>query len=130
MPITYQIDPPNRLLHTTCRGHVVLAEALEHFDQLERDVSEPVRLDVLLDLREVTSVPEAAQLRTVADRIGHVRALAFGACAIVTDSDAMFGMSRMFEVFAEKHFSAMHVFRDHDAAQAWLSEVRAAPAPG
>jgi hypothetical protein len=32
----------------------------------------------------------------------------------------MFGMMRMFEVFAGKHFRAIRVFRDLTAAEAWL----------
>jgi len=128
MPIQYQIDPQHRLIRTTCSGNVALADVIEHFDQLERDPNRAERLDVLLDLHAITSVPEVAQLRAVAERVGQVRALSFGACAIVTDSDAMFGMSRMFEVFAERHFTAMRVFRDHAGAEVWLQALRAAPA--
>jgi AcrR family transcriptional regulator len=127
MPVVYQIDLQRRLIRTTCRGAIVLAEALDYFDQLERDVSRAGRLDVLFDFRETTTVPKVAELRAVAERIGRVRALSFGACAIVTDSDVMFGMSRMFEVFTEKHFAAMRVFRDHVEAEVWLHSMREAP---
>jgi hypothetical protein len=44
----------------------------------------------------------------------------FRACAIVVNRDALFGMLRMFEVFAHPHFERLRVFRDATAARAWL----------
>ena len=38
---------------------------------------------------------------------GPVRAASFGGCAIIASRDALFGMARMFEVFAENYFGAM-----------------------
>jgi cupin superfamily acireductone dioxygenase involved in methionine salvage len=35
-------------------------------------------------------------------------------------------MMRMFEVFADKYFRAVRVFRETDKAESWLAEQRAA----
>lgn len=44
----------------------------EHFDELEASPGRTERLDVLLDLTGVTSLPDTQQLRAVADRIERV----------------------------------------------------------
>jgi hypothetical protein len=122
MPITYSIDKSRKFISTRCAGDVTLAEVLDHFRVLERDPECPDRLDVLLDLRDMTSLPTTADLRRVGDQIGRVKyRVKFGACAVVAPSDLLFGVSRMFEAFSEQHFGAMHVSRDCEGAQAWLA---------
>jgi hypothetical protein len=123
MPVDYRIDAARQLITTTCVGYVTLSEVIAHFDQLDRDPERPPRLDVLLDLSQMTSLPESDQLRSVAKRIARPDGSTFGALAIVTQSDALYGMLRIFEVFAEPYFTAVHVFRDHDTAQTWLRIV-------
>ena len=41
-------------------------------------------------------------------------------CAIIAPKDALFGMSRMFEVFAEQYFAATRVFRTREEGAIWL----------
>jgi hypothetical protein len=126
MPISYEIDGEHALVHTRCRDGVTLGEVIEHFSALRDDPRTPPRFDVLLDQREMTTVPESGQLRAVA---GQAEALGgrerLGACAIVASADVLFGMSRMFEVYAEPFFAATRVFRELAAAEAWLASLRA-----
>src|SRR5437899_1070372 len=122
MPVTYQIEHARRLIRTRCIGNVSFEEVAAHFRELERDPDRPDRLDVLLDLSEITSVPETAQLRLVRYEIEKiVGSLQFQACAIVAQNDLLFGMMRMFEVFARKFFVATQVFRVMAEAEAWLA---------
>jgi hypothetical protein len=80
---------------------------------------------VLLDLDELTSVPESGQLRRVTREIARLREkLRWGACAIVASRDVLFGMSRMFEVFAADLFALTHVFRKREEAELWLASAR------
>jgi hypothetical protein len=44
----------------------------------------------------------------------------FDGCAIIASRDAVFGMARMFEVFAESYFRASRVFRTMDEGTRWL----------
>jgi hypothetical protein len=121
MPVTYRIDQERRRISTTCVGDVSFQEVMDHFAALETDPHCPERLDVLLDLTTTTSLPDAEQVRAVGARIGETRRrVRFGACAIVTDRDAMFGMSRMLEVLAEPHFKSTSVFRKLEDAERWL----------
>ncbi len=90
MPVTYQIDGANRLIHTRCAGPITIEDVIEHFRALEQDPSCPDRADVLLEVRKGTSVPKRDDLREVAGEIGRIRGrVQFGACAIVADSDVL-----------------------------------------
>lgn len=122
MPVTYQINPETRFIETRCTGEVTMDEVLDHFRQLEADPALPERLDVLLDLDEATTLPESAQLLEVAQAVDRLKPrVQWGACAIVASRDALFGMSRMFEVFAEGLFTRISVFREREDAKRWLA---------
>jgi hypothetical protein len=126
MPVLYQIDKRNKVIRTKCVGNVTLPEVIHHFHTLEHDPDCPDRLDVLLDLREMTSLPSDDQLRGVSEEIRRVRdRVTFGACAIVAASDAIFGTAKIFEVFAARGFRATRVVRGPSEAEAWLAEQRA-----
>jgi hypothetical protein len=121
MSVTYRIDQAKRRIHTRCVGAVTLDEVLRHFADLVRDPGCPGRLDVLLDLRETTSLPTSYQLTAVTTEVARVRPrVQFDACAIIATQDALFGMARMFEVFAENYFGATRVFRTMDEGTSWL----------
>ena len=121
MPVTYVVDPERNLIQTSCQGYTTLEEVLEHFDRLERDPGRPTRPDVLLDLTEVTSLPDSDQIRAAANRVGQAnRLMRYRACAIVVRREALYGMIRMFEVFARAHFERTAVFRNRSDADVWL----------
>jgi hypothetical protein len=73
MPVTYQLDRESGFIHTRCTGDVTFEEVLGHFRELEADTSIPARLDVLLDLSEMQSLPESDQLKSVATEVNHSR---------------------------------------------------------
>jgi hypothetical protein len=118
MPLTYDIDTKTGSLRTRGAGHLGLAEVLAHFDELQALPDRPTRLDVLLDLTECTSVPEADQLRGVARRVGSLGPNVFGTLTVAASSDGLYGMGRMFEVFAGPFFESIEVFRDLPSAEA------------
>jgi hypothetical protein len=125
MPISYRFDQAADLIRTRCTGDVTFQEVLDHFRELERDPSRPPRLDVLLDLTDMESLPDSGQLRVVASEIDDLGSkIQWGTWAIVANRDALFGMSRVFQVFAESHFAESRVFRDLDEAEGWLADRR------
>lgn len=125
MPVTYRIDKTRGVIYTNCVGNVTLDEVFEHFRILERDPECPARLDVLLDLSACTSVPDKHQLRDVSSQISRIRdKVQFEDCAIVAGNDVLFGMSRMFEVFASAWFREILVCRTRDKAESWLTSRR------
>jgi hypothetical protein len=122
MPVTYQIDKVNGIIRTTCAGPVTIEEVIDHFRVLEQDPDCPDQVDVLLDLSRQTSIPKMENLRDVVGEIKRIRGrVHFGLCAIAAPTDALFGMLRMFEVFAEQYFRESHVFRTVSEAEAWLA---------
>jgi len=125
MPITYRIDRELNRILTRCSGETVLKEVLGHFAELEADPDCPPRADVLLDLREITNLPNVGQIRAAAERTGDAsRKVGFGAIAIVVGTEAWFGMARVFEAFTEAHFERTSVFRSIEAAEVWLDGGR------
>ncbi len=125
MPIPYQIDHTQSLIRTKCVGNINLQDVLGHFDELEKDPHCPPMLDVLLDFSDLESVPDTDQLMAVVDRMRRVgHRVKFGACAIVAKSDLLFGIARMYTVYAEPHFATARVFRDFLQAEFWLNSVR------
>jgi hypothetical protein len=125
MPVTYELDSELAFIHTRCTGNVTFQEVIGHFAELERDESLPDRLDVLLDLDEMESLPERDQLHSVVGEMHRLESsVKWGAFAIVASRDALFGMSRMFEVFAEGRFTNSGVFREHEQARQWIESIR------
>ena len=125
MPVTYVIDKQRKFIHTRCVGVTTFDEVIGHFDKLSMDPDCPDQLDVLLDLSEMTSIPESEQLRAVSKKIKETKSVVqFGCCAVVAIQEILFGMSRVFEVYTASHFSAVRVFKNIDEARYWLAKER------
>jgi len=126
MPVHYAIDHEQQRIRTTCNGYVTFPEVAGHFQELRQDPQFRDALDVLLDLSGCTSLPTADQLRDVVGEIdslgGHWR---FGACAIVTNDEALFGMTRVFEVYARDVFTGTDIFRTAGEGEQWLDSLLA-----
>lgn len=128
MPITYKIDWESSLIHTRCVGPVTFEEVEDHFRELDADALVPPRADVLLDMSEMSSIPETAQLKDVTAELARLKGrVEWGACAIVASGDTLFGMSRMFQVFAEEQLAVSRVFRDIGEARSWLASGTSEP---
>jgi hypothetical protein len=125
MPVHYTIDSNQNRIRTTCDGYVTFPEVAQHFQELRRDPQFHDGLDVLLDLSGCTSLPSAEQLRDVVGLIDTRKLpLRFGACAIVATDDALFGMTRIFEVYARDVFTETEIFRMAEEGERWLNSLR------
>ena len=123
--ITYRVDANKRLIHTTCVGLITIEQVIRHFRELHRDPACPDRVDVFLDLRETTSLPETGQLSAVCNEIASIRErVAFGVCAIVAGGDELFGMMRVFEGLTQQYFRKISTFRVAADAEKWLTLQR------
>ena len=130
MPVEYSIESARGLIRTTCSGSVTVKEVVEHFRTLREDPLFTGQLDVLLNVSDANLLPETSDLgRVVAELRAFEGESPFRACAIVASSAPMFGMMRMFEVFARNNFRAIRVFRDAGAAETWLVSEMSSP-PG
>ncbi len=124
MPITYEIDPERSLVRTTLTGFVTFAEVMAHFAALEADPRRSDTMNVLIDIRGLTSVPETGQLRRAANRIDPERSpLQYGVCAIVASDPATVGTGKLFAVFARERFRATTIVPTIEAAEQWLADA-------
>jgi hypothetical protein len=122
VPITYSIDIPTALITTRCFGQVTLEEVQGHFRELARIWPPVDRLDVLLDVRDQTSLPGLKELQDVATEIEvQIGPHRFGRCAVVTERELIFGSMQMLEVLVSRYFEAFRVFRSPTAALVWLA---------
>jgi hypothetical protein len=123
----YSIDLPRQLIRTACVRPLSFAQVIDHFRELNEDPACSGRLDVLLDVMDIDSLPDSSQLGAVGTAvIASRKKVQFGSCAVVADGDALFGMMRVFEVKAGDYFEAIRVFRRMAEAEMWLSS-KAAP---
>jgi hypothetical protein len=131
MPVLYEIDRARGLVRTTCAGFVTFEQVMAHFDALERDPRRRGVMDVVLDVRNVTSMPETSQLRQVAERMeaGHA-ALQYGRCAIVAVEPEHIGMAKLFAQFARNRFADSRVVPTMDDAERWLWDSAPSQAVG
>jgi len=122
MPIKYEIEQERALVRTTLTGFVTFAEVMSHFTALENDPRRSGTMNVLLDIRGLTSVPETGQLRRAANRIDPERSpLEYGVCAIVATDPATVGTGKLFAVFARDRFRATTIVPTIEAAEQWLA---------
>ena len=126
MPVLYEIDQTRQRIHARCVGFVTFDEVMHHFRTLSEDPVCPDRLDVLLDLSALTSLPGPNQLDAVSSTIGRMSdRVRFDACAVVAKRTVLFGLMRMFEMFAEGRFRTTGVFDTVAEANEWLETQRA-----
>ena len=122
MPVLYEIDRERQLIRTTCAGFVTFDQVMAHFAALERDPRRHGVMDVVIDVRHITSVPETSQLRQAAERMqSSAGALQYGRCAIVAVAPEHVGMAKLFVEFARHRFAASIVVTTIDEAERWLS---------
>jgi len=120
--IHYVHDRVQDRLITTAEGLVTFDDLTAHLDMEEhnRDLGRAE----LIDARTATTNVTASQVRRLAQRAADMLARApLGPTAVVTTNDVAFGMARMYSVFAGSAGAIVEVFRDVEAAKAWLEHV-------
>jgi len=120
MPITYKIDRENRIIDEKWTGTVSRNDLSEFWKKFLED---PDVLDIrrtLVDLRESQITFTGSQMDTLIQSI--VLPVLKGRdwkTAIVVTAPLQFGISRQYQVFAER-FSKDSIFNDIDEARCWL----------
>src|SRR5262245_30209861 len=100
MPIHYAVDHETGRLLTVAEGVVTYDDINSHLDAetRSRDVARPELVDARLATTTITS-DQVRQLSYRAARM--LQSGAVGPTAIVATNDVLFGMARMYSVFAE-----------------------------
>jgi hypothetical protein len=101
-------------------GRVTYDEAISVLGELLADPRLGENVGVVVDAREVTGAPATHELRALAWELRALRSAGVPALAIVTSSTFVYGVARMFSVFAERSAVDVQVFREMDEAERWL----------
>lgn len=123
MPMHYQIDSERGMLFIVSDGDTTQPERLAVMQAWLNDPEFRPGLRTLADFSNSGSVPSLPELeeivgylRRYADTIGQKK------IAIVTGRPVSFGVARQFGALAPSGFLTVRVFKDRDAALAWLAE--------
>jgi len=121
------LDERGRFMRLAVTGEPTLERFAAYFQALVSHPDFHPGLNALWDFRQfkMASVPTAT-LRRLAGFLQENRDMRRGArVAVVVDSDADFGVARMFEAIATDVPSHFRVFRSVEQARDWLTAVQA-----
>jgi len=119
MPIDLTFDEP-AVVKVTASGVVTFADIALALDELLADARIVPGMSMLSDARGVTSLPSTAELRLIARDLKPLRDRGITRIAIYTDSTFVYGVVRMFGVFAEAVNLKIGAFRHAADAEQWL----------
>ena len=118
MPLEYRVDVSLRTVFARASGVLTDTDVLAFVEGVLAHPSMEPDFNQLFDAREVTKLElSGACVREVSTDTG------FGEGslrAFVTESDAGFGMARMYQTLRDTYPDEVRVFRSIDEARAWL----------
>ena len=119
MPVTYRID--NGIANMTFDGDCPPDDVIQTFGRVLDDPACPRRFSLLVDVSASSSLPVRAteDIVRVAEALGPHKDRVVR-CAVLAAGDLHFGLSRMGAVYSEAGGVMTNVFRERDAALAWL----------
>lgn len=111
-PLVFKIDASGNVTYDECTR--ILEELVGH-PQLRADSR------VFVDGRTVTKVPNTQELRALAQALAPLAERGVHQMGILTASAFVYGVARMFSVFAELADVKVSVFKEMDEAERWKS---------
>jgi hypothetical protein len=108
------------MLRVRAHGDVTLEECRDYQKQLLADPRMRSAPQLLADLTGVTGAPSADELRIIAREFEPLIKAGLGPIALVSGSAFVYGLGRMFCVFAETVGLRIAVFHDRAEAREWL----------
>ena len=123
MPLHYTIDSERGMLFIVAEGETDQSERLAAMQTWISDPEFRPGLRTLADFSEASNVPSLSELEEI---VGYIRRYASvigqKKIAIVTARAVSFGVARQFGALAPGDILTVQVFKDRDAALAWLAE--------
>ena len=123
MPVAVAFAPPDVFV-VRATGVVTHAECQRALDDV---LAHPAGRDgerrkLLVDARGVTAAPNRDELYAIARDMKTFINRGYGPMAIVTDQTFVYGVARMFAVFAETFGLSVRAFKSFEGASEWLSK--------
>jgi hypothetical protein len=123
VPVDVEYSKPSRF-RIRASGEVTLHEIEELYGTILSHPGLTPGSDAIVDCSEVALVPSARELREAARELRPILDHGLGAIGVVARDPYVYGMSRMFSVFAENIGASVGAFRTVDDANRWLAERR------
>lgn len=120
MPIAVALGE-NDLIIIHATGAITYADGQRAIDDILAFGRQGEERNVLIDGRGVTTAPSTGELRALARDLKPLIDRGLGAMGIVTDTAFVYGVARMFAVFAEVFGLKVRAFRNMDDATMWLA---------
>jgi hypothetical protein len=123
MPMHYRIDAERGMLFVTAQGETNQAARLEMMQTWMRDPDFRPGLPTLADVSDSSNVPTLSELEEIVGIMrNNASVIGQKKIAIVTTRPVSFGVARQFGALAPGGLLTVKVFKDRDAALAWLAE--------
>jgi hypothetical protein len=121
MAMTYKIDSERGMLFVCADGETTQPERLAAMDAWVTDPEFRPGLQTLADFSKSSNVPTLAELDEIVGYIRrHASAIGQAKIAIITARPVTFGVARQFGALVPRGLLTVQVFKDRDAALAWL----------
>ncbi len=114
------------LLSIVAEGPYTLAEVKAVIGAATADAPPDRDCCLLMDIRRSEASPSTGDLQDFAKFLGNLPTHVAARSAWLVSEDLQFGLARMLSVYAEERGITIQVFRESDAARAWLREGHAA----
>jgi hypothetical protein len=130
VPITFRIDKASGIVFTTIAGQTSLDEILEGLKNILNHPDFGPGLNGIADLRQSELNTFQADVKKIADLMIEYRGtIGPSKAAVVVSRDITFGMTRVFQVFAEQSSVETAIFRSMEEALCWIhSSPKRSPA--
>jgi stage II sporulation SpoAA-like protein len=130
MPMYYEIDSDRGMLVVAAEGETSQEERLAAMQTWMNDPEFRPGLQTIADFSKSANVPTLAELEEIVGYMKrHARAIGQKKIAIVTDRPVSYGVARQFGALAPGGLLTVRVFKDRNAALAWLAEGSEAASP-
>jgi hypothetical protein len=126
MSVTYEIDTTDGRVCTSASGVVTIADLIQHVESEQRDGA--IGLPEIVDARGASTDVTSSQIRELVNRTNDFSQMRqVGPLAVVTDSDVLYGMTRMYQILCDDLPMEIGVFRNLDQASEWLDTRSSEP---
>ena len=121
MAFSFEIDTERRVVLFTGAEVFSTEDMLTCVEQVASHPDFRPDFDHLVDMRAVTDfAPSAEDVKTRAKRDHEGKVLNASRIAIVSSSDIVFGMSRMYETLMDDASVTVRTFKEMESAKSWL----------
>ena len=123
MPLAFEYTEPTRF-HVTVDGKITAKDVGVLLDRIFAHPKLKPGTDVLVDARRAANALSTIELRGIARDLRPLLDLGMGSVGVVTDNPFLYGVTRMFAVFASAMGANVGAFYGMEDARRWLAERR------